>query len=91
MYKRQVINICSSNAFLAKNFKNESSRKDLKNAVANVVGFECMMCIKKAVEQAAAPEPEYPLPEPEPIPQSNDPLADFLSKAKESGIEIQTN
>lgn len=87
--KDGVINICSNNAFLAKNFKNEESRKDLKKAVANVVGFECMMCIKKAAEQP--PEPEYSLPEPPPVPQSNDPLADFLGKAKESGIEIKIN
>ena len=89
--KDGVVNICTNNAFLAKNFKNEESRKDLKKAFFNVTGAECMMRIRKASEQPPAPEPEYSLPEPPPISQASDPLADLLGRAKENGIEIKTN
>ena len=86
--KDGVINICTNNAFLSKNFKNEESRKDLKRACCNVLGMECMLRIKRIEEHENISQPVYDAPA---SPQEADPLEALLSRAKENGIKIDEN
>ncbi len=77
--------IYSGNTSLANLLKVNNNKQDLRKAIYNVTGAVYKIGIQK-VQPA-----EYNIPEPPPIPQANDPLADFLDKAKENGIEIKLN